>query len=335
MKRLTDNLNSDYIASANRMRPSGARQRIVAYVESYEDISFWRGILTEWETDKVYFELMLPSRTTLGKGKKIALMNELGKGLGQWMIACVDADMDWLLQGHTPVSDLLCRSPYVIHTYAYAIENLQCWAPSLRSACTMATLNDHEIINPQSFMEEYSRIIWPLLVWLVWCYRNDCHGRFSLMDMAGVISLRDVNPNNTSLALEQLRRQVNRRMSLLQRSLPEAKHGYPKVREELLSMGLTPETSYLYVHGHSLWDGVVMPLLEPVCVMLRRYREREIQRLAEHATQRQNELSAYQHAQSPLEVILRKSVAYKQSQQYQWISADLMRLMTEVGGAKK
>ena len=334
MKRLTDNLNSDYIASANRLRPKGTRKRIVAYVESYEDISFWRNVLDEWETDKFFFEVMLPSRTTLGKGKKTALMNDLGKGLGQWMIACVDADMDWLLQGHTAMSRMLCESHYVMHTYAYAIENLQCWAPALHSACTMATLNDHELLDPVQFMEEYSRIIWPLLVWLVWCYRNDHYNRFSLMDMSSIVSFRDVNPYHVEQTLEHVRKQVNRRIAWLQHNFPEAKSGYPKVRENLLQMGLTPETSYMYIHGHSLWDGVVMPLLEPVCVMLRRYREKEIQRLAEHNTQRQNELSAYQHAQSPLNVILRKSTAYRQSPQYQWISADLRRLMTEVGEAK-
>lgn len=334
MKRLTDNLNSDYIASANRLRPPGSKSRIVAYVESYEDISFWRGVLDEWETEEIGFEVMLPSRTTLGKGKKTALMNDLGKGLGQWMIACVDADMDWLLQGHTPVSRMVCDSPYVIHTYAYAIENLQCWAPGLHGACTASTLNDHEILDLERFMEEFSRIVWPLLVWLVWCYRNDRFGRFSLMDLASTVMFRDVNPYHPENTLEHVRRQVNRRVASLQHAFPEAKKDYPDVREDLLKMGLTPETSYLWIHGHSLWDGVVMPLLEPVCIMLRRYREREIQRLAEHAVQRQNELSAYQHAQSPLDSVLRKGTAYRQSPQYQSIRTDLRRLMTEVGEAK-
>ncbi len=334
MKRLTDNLNSDYIASANRLRPPGAKKRIVVYVESYEDISFWRSVLDEWETEQIGFEVMLPSRTTLGKGKKTALMNDLGKGLGQWMIACVDADMDWLLQSHTPVSRLVCESPYVIHTYAYAIENLQCWAPGLHAACTMSTLNDHEILDLERFMAEFSRIVWPLLVWLVWCYRNDRFGRFSLMDLASTVMFRDVNPQHPESTLEHVRRQVNRRVASLQHAFPEAKKTYPEVREDLLKMGLTPETSYLWIHGHSLWDGVVMPLLEPVCIMLRRYREREIQRLAEHAVQRQNELSAYQHAQIPLESALRKGMAFRQSPQYQSIRADLSRLMTEVGEAK-
>ena len=118
-RRLVCNITSDYIAAANRLKPSRSKKRIVAYVESYDDITFWRDVLDEYETDDVCFEIMLPSRTTLGKGKKTALMNNLGP----YMIACVDADYDWLLQGRTPLSQEVCHNNYVLHTYVYAIEN--------------------------------------------------------------------------------------------------------------------------------------------------------------------------------------------------------------------
>ena len=100
-KRLTENLSSTYLGAANSLRPKKARKKIVAYVESYDDISFWRSLLAEYENDKRYFEVMLPSRTTLAKGKKTVLMNQLGKQLGENMIACVDSDYDYLLQGCT------------------------------------------------------------------------------------------------------------------------------------------------------------------------------------------------------------------------------------------
>ena len=38
MKRLTDNVNSRYVAALNKFY-SGKKQRIVAYVESYDDIA--------------------------------------------------------------------------------------------------------------------------------------------------------------------------------------------------------------------------------------------------------------------------------------------------------
>ena len=93
--RLKDNLNSKYVEAANKMKPKAARRRIVAYVESYDDVVFWRSVLSEFENDKLYFEVMLPSRGKLARGKKSVLMSIVGDGVGRDMIACVDADYDY------------------------------------------------------------------------------------------------------------------------------------------------------------------------------------------------------------------------------------------------
>ena len=70
-KRLSDNLSSLYIGAANRLKPKKARHRIVAYVESYDDVSFWRSVFADFEDETCYFEVMLPSNKSLSKGKKI------------------------------------------------------------------------------------------------------------------------------------------------------------------------------------------------------------------------------------------------------------------------
>lgn len=67
---LTSYINSSYISAMNHLGGRNARQRIVAYVESYDDVFFWSNLLRPLETDKYYFEVMLPSRTSLCKGKK-------------------------------------------------------------------------------------------------------------------------------------------------------------------------------------------------------------------------------------------------------------------------
>jgi len=74
-KQLRDNLSSDYFEAANRLQGRRARKRIVAYVEAYDDIFFWRTALSEFENAHRYFEVMLPSRHTLTKGKRSVLMN--------------------------------------------------------------------------------------------------------------------------------------------------------------------------------------------------------------------------------------------------------------------
>ena len=333
-KRLQDHLSSGYIESANKLRSKKSKKRIVAYVESYDDVFFWRSILKKFENDEYYFEVMLPSRTSLSRGKKSALMNMLGPGLGEYMIACVDADYDWLLQGSTEMSRIVCTNPYVIHTYAYAIENYQCYAPNLHTICVMSTLNDRIMIDLNAFMSEFSSIIWPLFVWNIWCYRYNNYSEFTMSDFCEVVTFRDVNPYHPENTLQAVKNRVNKKIAWLQRRFPEGKKTYAPLRAELLNMGLTPETTYLFMQGHSVFENVVMPLLTPVCTLLRKEREREIVKLAEHEIQRQNELACYQHSQAPVDDMLRKNTGFRTSKPYEWLSEDIKRLMEEVGRPK-
>lgn len=313
MKRLTHNLNSAYFEAANRLRPSQSRRRIVAYVESFDDVAFWRTILSEFEDETCYFEIKLPSRNNLGKGKRQALRNLMNANqLGGAMIACVDADYDYLLQDVSEESRFICQSPFVIHTYVYAIENYQCWAPSLHQVVVTATLNDRPVMNYEEFFREYSQIIWPLFVWNIWCYRHEQYKHFTMMDFCGFIGFRSINHHRPEDALAQLRRRVNQKIAWLQRRFPEAKNSYSSLRSELQEhYDLSPETTYLYIQGHTLFDHVVVLLLEPICAQLRKEREREIKTLAMHAKQRQCELSSYQHSVMPIEIVLKRNTAFR------------------------
>ncbi len=329
-KRLAQNLNSDFIEAANRLNAKNARRKVVVYVESFDDVLFWSNLLRGLETEKTCFEVMLPSRTSLCKGKKIALYNDLGITLGKCMIACVDADYDYVLQGATVSSKAVCENPYVFHTYAYAIENFQCYAPSLRQVCVMATLNDRTLFDFEAFLAEFSEIIFPLFVWSVWAYRYERYGTFSLSDFFNVIVIDNLNYYHPEQTLEALRHRVNRRISRLQKLFPEARASYKPLREELLALGINPRETYLYVRGHDLFDGIVAPMLSGVCDTLRREREREIKRLADHATQMQNELASYQHAVAPVTEMLRKQTGYTSADAYQRIVADIRKFVEKV-----
>lgn len=322
-KRLEQHITSSYIEAANRLAGKKARRKIVAYVEGFEDVLFWSNLLRQFESDRVSFEVMLPSRGSLGKGKKVALANRLGDRLGSCMIACVDADYDFLIDDATPTSQMVCTGPYVFHTYAYAIENYQCYAPSLYGVCVAATLNDHRLFDFEAFLAEYSRIVWPLFVWNVWSYRYGFYKQFALQDFFRVVALKDVNFYHPERSLEALRHKVNSKIARLQKLFPQGRTTYKPFMARLLEKGLTPETTYLFMRGHDVFDGVVLPLVGGVCERLRRERESEIKHGARHKTQMQNELSGYQHAVSPAEVMLRKHTGYVSAPVYARIVADL------------
>ncbi len=186
-KRLGDSISSAYIEAANRLNSKSARRRVVAYVESYDDVFFWRAILGSLESDKLRFEVMLPTRKNkLERGKKAAISRLLSQ-VGRDMIACVDADYDYLEQGCTYSSKAILSNRYIFHTYAYAIENLQCYAPSLHDVCVAVTLNDRYVFDFEKFMADYSEAIYPLFVWNVWFYRTPQFNKFSITDFLRVI----------------------------------------------------------------------------------------------------------------------------------------------------
>ena len=330
MTKLSDLVTSSYIQASNRLNGRNARQKIVVYVEGYDDIHFWSSVLKPLETEQFYFEVMLPSRSSLGHGKRVVLSNQLGERLGNYMIACVDADYDYLLQGATNISEVICNNPYVFHTYAYAIENLQCYAPSLQSVCTMATLNDHRIFDFEAFLAEYSQIIFPLFVWNVWAYRYGEYKGFTLSDFFSIIQLNDVNTHHPERNLQRLTHMVNAKIAKLQKKFPQARKTWKPLRNQLLEMGVIPEETYLYIRGHDLFDGIVAPLLGKICEQLRRERENDIRRLALHETQKQNELAGYQHATAPAIEMLRKHTGYAAAPIYKHIQKDVLTFLQHI-----
>ena len=77
-------------------------------------------------------------------------------------------------------------------------------------------------------------------------------------------------------------------------------------------------------------DAVVLRLLNPICTQLRREREQEIKRLAEHGAQFRNELTGYENSQTAVQLMLKKNSNYKELYLYQWLREDLQRFLEEV-----
>lgn len=322
-KRLTENLSSLYIGAANSLKPKRARRKIVAYVESYDDISFWRSLLADYEDNTRYFEVMLPSQSSLAKGKKTVLMNQLGNQLGENMIACVDSDYDYLLQGRTQTSRYIINCSYVLQTYAYAIENYHCYAEGLHEVCVMATLNDHMLIDFPAFMKLYSQIAYPLFIWSVWFYRQHNLSEFSLLDFCSYVKLDQVSTRHPERSLEVMAKKVNRKLKDLEHKHPEGVAEIEAMKKELKELGVYPDNTYMFIQGHHIMDNVVMRLLIPVCTVLRREREEQIHQLALHDMQLQNELTSYQRSQLGVETIIHKNTNYKNSPLYKKIQKDV------------
>ncbi len=344
-KSLKDNINSQYIEAANLLRGKNARKRIVVYVESYDDIYFWRTVLSRFENEKRYFEVMLPSKVNLTRGKKSVLMNFISHNsqgasstngpLGTDMIACVDADYDYLLQRATDQSKRVIDSPYVFHTYVYAIENYQCYAPSLHDVCVAVTLNDHRIFDFRLYFQLFSEAIFPLFVWNIMLYRNGNYPRFSISDFNRVTEPGGFNVQTPEASINNIKRKVGVKIRELQRQFPDAKEEYLKLKDEIKRLGVTPQTTYLYIQGHHLFDSVVAPILTKVCNVLRQERQQEIYQAKAHRMQKRNEMSCYENSRQDIKTMLKKNTGYMMCPLFQQLQADISRYLDAQGAVRQ
>ena len=327
-KRLTDNINSQYFEAINKMTPKKARRRIVVYVESYDDVFFWRSVLGRYEDDKLTFDIMLPSRNLhLDRGKKAAISNML-KGVGRDMIACVDADYDYILQGATEMSRQMLENPYIFHTYAYAIENFQCYAKGLHETCVMVTLNDHRIFNFERFLLSYSQTIWPLFVWhVVFLQRRKMTMHFDMCEFNKVVVLPSVHIQNPKWAIEYLSKKVRAKMFQLERRFPKLKDALPETERMLRDLGINDNNTYLYIQGHHLFDLVVSPVVQTVCDILRNEQENDIRDRAVHSEQARTEIACYENSLGKVKMMMKKNTYYQFSPEFQKILADVEKYL--------
>ena len=310
------------------MTPKKARRRIVVYVESYDDVFFWRSVLGRYEDDKLTFDIMLPSRNLhLDRGKKAAISNML-KGVGRDMIACVDADYDYILQGATEMSRQMLENPYIFHTYAYAIENFQCYAKGLHETCVMVTLNDHRIFNFERFLQSYSQTIWPLFVWhVVFLQRRKMTMHFDMCEFNKVVVLPSVHIQNPKWAIEYLSKKVRAKMFQMERRFPKLKDALPETERMLRDLGINDNNTYLYIQGHHLFDLVVSPVVQTVCDILRNEQENDIRDRAVHSEQARTEIACYENSLGKVKMMMKKNTYYQFSPEFQKILADVERYL--------
>ena len=148
-----------------------------------------------------------------------------------------------------------------------------------------------------------------------------------MQDFCRVVRLDPVSVPHPEDALEQLRIRVEKKRAWLTRRYPQALPDIEIMKPELERLGVTPDNTYLFIQGHHLKENVVMKLLSPVCVRLRREREMEIRHLACHAQQYRNELTAYHRSLQTIESVLRKNTDYEEAPTYAMIRRDVERLI--------
>jgi len=322
---LLDNLNSDLLAALTALLPKGSAQRVLVYVESHDDISFWRGILSPFEKNGVNFDIQLPSQNTLQKGKTVVL--EFADRVGKNLLLCVDSDYDYLLQGTSDTSELINEHPYIFQTYAYSIENFKCYSEGLHLICSQATKNDTKIVDFDELMQLYSSITYRLFLWSVHFSMKNDTSSFTLSEFCDTIKVLDkvlISDNFTS-AFQGLSDKVIMKLQELERNHQSDENEIELLAKKLEQLGVLPTNTYLFIQGHVIKDNVVLMFLNPIFRHLKTERENEIKANAIHNEELVNQLSFYRNQIVPIDLAIDNNTEFKTCHLYLKIESDISR----------
>lgn len=207
---------------------------------------------------------MLPSKEKLHRGK-VAAINKLKGNLGDYMIACVDSDYDYLLQDSNESSTEINNNQYIFQTYLYSIENFKCKKDLFKDYCINTTYNRDIGFNFDLFFDAYSSLIYEIHIILLYCLRNNDFETYTFSDFCKDISIdRFFIENNGKETLNEIEQKVTNRLKNLNEFISSHKPEIDDYRLVLNNLGLDKTNSYLFVQGHALMNNVTLMILKPI-----------------------------------------------------------------------
>ena len=300
------------------------KKRVKIFVEGYEDVAFWRGIFDHFTNPYLRFEISVPTRKDLPKGKKVLL--SMAEQANEELLLCMDSDFDYLFDDEDEVSRQIVESPFMFHTYTYATENYLCYAPSLHNVCVKAVKNDMHIFDFEKFMADYSSTIYPLFLWYAYSASRKTENVLPLVDFKSAVRIGylDIEENGAN-TIAWLKRNVDRKVETLEADNPDMASEIPAFAERIRKKGVEPELTYLFMHGHTLMDNVVLTVLSGVCEKLRQISLSKIICSSKEGVALKNEMSNYTNSLRSIRDVLLDNENYTSSPLYKRLKADIQR----------
>ena len=116
-----------------------------------------------------------------------------------------------------------------------------------------------------------------------------------------------------------------KREEMLRRRNPKMIEPMKEFEEQLRGRGLTPENAYLFMHGHTLMDNVVMILLNSVCEKLRAMSIAKITASKKQGVALKNEMANYTNSLRSIRDVLLDNENYTKCALYKRLERDIER----------
>ena len=235
-----------FVADAKKKHLDGA-----VYCEAKEDTRFWEKVLTEFMPNHKFdfhcYTKTKNSDKSSGKGQVLLYESVANRNF----LLCIDSDYDYLLDNLTTQNN-----PYILQTYTYSIENHWCYAPSLNDF--LSKLFEEKInFDFEKFLSDFSKIIYEAFLHTVLSEKSE-NPYFSRHDLEAILNFNNYGNKNDYL---------NYINTKLQQKINDFNSDFKQSDFDNLNLflqrnkGLSPETTYLFLRGHTLFEKVILPII--------------------------------------------------------------------------
>ena len=243
------------------------------------------------------------------------------------LLLCVDPTSDYLFAGRTPQSKEVAAAKFMFHTYAHAYRELPATTPPRCTTSASRPLkNDTRIFDFVKSCTNIRARCTPLFLWYAYSAQLATENVFPLIDFKQSVRIGYLDiEDNGSKTIEWLRRNVSKRENLLRQRNPRMIEPMKEFEVQLRGRGLTPENAYLFMHGHTLMDNVVLIMLNTVCEKLRAMSIAKITASKKQGVALKNEMSNYTNSLRSIRDVLLDNENYTKSPLYKRLERDIER----------
>ncbi|MFI7887324.1 DUF4435 domain-containing protein [Pseudomonas juntendi] len=243
------------------------------WVEAQDDKRFWSALLKNSDSYKFTYKLGSEERDhdgNVGSGcrrlRKLQRQGVIKIGLGE--IICMDSDGAYLREKVPGYVDKQLKSPHVYYTNVYAIENAYLHPQLLNDVLKFATASaDLDAgAKPSELIASISALCFSLVINTAFLEVVDAAWieKSKIKKRTNSILVR-VKKVNCSGRLDEcvIHAEVAGRISLLSQELTDRISSlsmgarYNKYLQDVALGGVTSSNCYLFLHGHSFYEGVV------------------------------------------------------------------------------
>lgn len=313
-------INSDYFRSLSAL---SGRDRVAVFVEGWDDVAFWTSLLSDFTS--VQYDVMPPVREDLSKGKKVVL--DFAENSGPFLWLAVDSDFDWILGDSTMSGAQMKQCSWLLQTYAYAIENLKC-VPSSLPLVLVKSNKISSSFDFVSFFNSYSKTIYPLFLWYIWSAYSRNTEIFPLKRFSNAVALYGLKSSaSVTNSLARVSKTVNKVVKILSAEYPEYVDKVAEMSVMLKESGVTEDSVFYYMQGHTLMDKVVIPLLQMISSELVDSQIDKINASYASSAVKQNQLDYFKNSIVPLKYCLNENCGYKSTPFYEMIKNDVISIL--------